>query len=83
MRSTSSLGLATFGLLGLAACASVNAAARDQSYSLPPGVASYDALAREGATCKARGGAVRPSGQGDRTMLSNYLCSIPAAGAAQ
>ncbi|MBN9319738.1 MAG: hypothetical protein BGN86_10770 [Caulobacterales bacterium 68-7] len=68
----------TLLLLGLTACAGVNAAAHDQSYGLPSGIASYDALAREGATCKARGGTVKASGQGDQTMLSNYFCSIPA-----
>jgi len=69
------------GLLALSACASVNAAVNDASYSLPRGVASYDSLAREGAICKARGGTVKPSGQGDSTMLSNYVCSIPAGAA--
>jgi hypothetical protein len=62
----------------ISACASVNAAVNDQSYALEGGDATYDALARAGVACKARGGVVKPTGQGDNTMLSNYYCSIPA-----
>ena len=62
----------------VSACATVNAAVKDESYSLEGGEVSYDALARAGAACKARGGVVKPTGQGDNTMLSNYYCSIPA-----
>jgi hypothetical protein len=62
----------------VSACATVNAAVNDQSYALEGGEVSYDALARAGAACKARGGTIKPSGQGDNTMLSNYYCSIPA-----
>jgi hypothetical protein len=80
MRTALILGLLA-PLSVLAACASVEAAVKDESYSLPRGVASYDSLAREGAACKARGGTVKPTGQGDTTMLSNYVCSITAGAA--
>jgi hypothetical protein len=70
--------LCVLAAAAVSACASVNAAVNDQSYALEGGEASYDALARAGATCRARGGTVKPTGQGDKTMLSNYYCSIPA-----
>ena len=77
MRSLSLIALVT-GALSLSACAAVNAAAFDQSYSLDSGLASYDALARAGALCKSRGGTIKPPTLGDTKMLSNYTCSIPA-----
>jgi hypothetical protein len=70
--------LCAIAAAALSACATVNAAVNDQSYALEGGDVSYDALARAGAACKARGGTIKPSGQGDNTMLSNYYCSIPA-----
>jgi hypothetical protein len=66
---TRALGL----LLLLGACASP---AYD-SYSLGHGIATYDELRRRTEVCQARGGAIKPSGQGDPYQLSNYTCVIP------
>ena len=60
-------------ILLLAACGTV----QTDSYSLGRGVATYDELARATATCRARGGTIRPPGNGgDPTQLSNYTCVI-------
>ena len=59
-------------LLLLTACA-----APTTSYSLGQGIASYDELRRQTEACNARGGTIRPSGQGDPAQLSSYSCVIP------
>ncbi|HEX6859183.1 MAG TPA: hypothetical protein VF138_03145 [Caulobacteraceae bacterium] len=58
-------------LLLLSACAT------QTSYSLGDGIASYDELKRATAECQAKGGTVRPGGQGDTTRLNYYNCVIP------
>ena len=47
-------------ILLLAACGTV----QTDSYALDRGVATYDELARATATCRARGGTIRPPGNG-------------------
>ena len=60
-------------LLLLAACATPET----ESYPLGRGIASYDELRRQTEICNARGGAIKPTEQGDPAQLSNYTCVVP------
>ncbi|MDB5437852.1 MAG: hypothetical protein JWM33_279 [Caulobacteraceae bacterium] len=65
--------------LALGACSSLQGSLQGngvRSYSLSPGVATYDAIRDASQTCTSQNGALELRANGDSQSLDNYVCKI-------
>lgn len=67
--------------LALGACSSLQGDGI-RSYSLSPGVATYDAIRQAGETCTGQNGILELRANGDSQSLDNYVCKIDKTAAA-
>lgn len=71
--------------MALGACSSLHSSLQGdgvRSYTLSPGVATYDAIREASATCASQNGVLELRANGDSQSLDNYVCKIARPGTA-